>query len=1748
MALPGELRDAAMRLPAAAARLVGVPGSGLPLEAEEAEQIADLLVTLGGAFMDDNPDDGATVDALLANDRLRLAMLHLTAFAARVSQQSIPAFHEVAVGALAGSGSLLNVKVNSAWRGRVMLDFAHKLLRMHTLQCCSLAFAEAVEAMTAGAGQMAAGGGDGGDAEAAAAAAAGPPDGGGEAGPAAAAVVITAGATAAQGGGGAEAVPGPSAAAAAGVEAPQDQRLLAHSSLLSKLLSVLLGLTIKHAARTVLTTRQLQQFEEQQRLYAHELSTALRDSRVLEHGARLALHAQLAKPAGGIEADRHTYQLTYVIHLVEHLKDDSTAAPALCEVLSGPCVRHLVLSLGLAALCMADGGPSHGLPPELLLRLPIFGGGDRDLRGMHGRQRLSVKVLLGMVRLLQRSTAASATPPLDWRSVVGLLRRIGAFVLASAGAWADEAAVAEAGPQPPPLQLVLDADDIMVVAVSLLERFWLLILDDKAAAACARAALIEVEAACWRLAVDVATRCVRWAQPRDVLRLVVVLRPKWRPLPANGALPAVAPPAVEAALAGGLLPLWERLLRHAGRDPLSKEATLLMGMLLDCSSPETVWSLLAYCEPRQGAALVATWGKLLRTLAVPQLLSSMGGGCAAANERRSTLACHPAISAVRLLGAAAERLPAVGRRDPAAPEATAPQLLLAGMISCAVCEWLPPLARLVREGLPALQRAQLTGQADQRSKDSILSCASAVLPWLPMLARRSSPGLAAAGAAGTSAAAPNAGAPAEAGWRQLLLQEVGAVELLGAACHFTAWSRHVSTSAQAADLQDVLPALVNSCCCVAAACPGERGGRGSSGRGGGGGPSRGAAIIPPGWSPQLLQMLVAQLQPRQGDGTETLAAAASALARQAGQWAAGGGENGGELAHGVLCPQPEVEAGSRALASSPAEARALLRTCANPACDNLAGDSEAGLPLRACGRCGGAWYCRKECLAAHWRSGHREACLGQGPAAAGAQFKEQQRLYARELAAALRDSRVLEHGARLALHAQLAEPAGGMSGGEAHRLHGYSTVLLTYVVDLFEHLKDDGTAAPALCEVLSGPCVRHLALSLGLVALCAADGGPSHGLPPELLLRLPIIGRASGDLRGMHGRQQLSAEVLLGMLGVLQHSTAASDTPPLGWRSVVGLLRRIGAFVLASAGAWADEAAVAEAGPQPPPLQLVLDAGDVMAVAVSLLERFWQLINGVLPAVAPRAGAAALAGGLLALWERLLRYAGRDPLSKEASLLASMLPDCSISETLWSLLADCEPRQGAALVATWGKLLRTLAVPQVLSSMGGGCGAADTRRTYLACTLATCAAMVLDEALKRLTVAGWHDAAAAGPSPPQRQRQRQLAGVISCVVCEWLPPLARLAREGLPALQRAQLTGQADLQGQASILACACYVPPWLPVLARRSSPGFGTTAAAGASAAAPNAGAPAEAGWRQLLLQEVGAVVLLGGVCHFTAWSRHVSTSALTANLQVALPTLLYSCCCVAAACPGEVRQAVLAAAAEAAASTRGGRAGVSGAGGGRQRGGRGSSGRGGGGGPSRGAATIPPGWSPQLLEVLVAQVQPRQGNGPEAPAAATSALARQAELWAAGGGEDGGELARAVGGGGLKAVAAARALASSPAGARALLRTCANPACDNLAGDSEAGLPLRACGRCGGAWYCRQECLAAHWRSGHREAPALDAAAAAQPLRSRRRHDLPASLCARICATTSTYVLRQEGSWQSEKKSSASAVAAASADPGSK
>jgi hypothetical protein len=68
----------------------------------------------------------------------------------------------------------------------------------------------------------------------------------------------------------------------------------------------------------------------------------------------------------------------------------------------------------------------------------------------------------------------------------------------------------------------------------------------------------------------------------------------------------------------------------------------------------------------------------------------------------------------------------------------------------------------------------------------------------------------------------------------------------------------------------------------------------------------------------------------------------------------------------------------------PDEALAALRSCSNPLCGELGGDSEAGLPRCACGRCGAVSYCSTACQRRHWALGHKQQCAGPAAAAPAA--------------------------------------------------------------------------------------------------------------------------------------------------------------------------------------------------------------------------------------------------------------------------------------------------------------------------------------------------------------------------------------------------------------------------------------------------------------------------------------------------------------------------------------------------------------------------------------------------------------------------------------------------------------------------------------------------------------------------------------------------------------------------------------------
>ncbi|KAG2489054.1 hypothetical protein HYH03_012490 [Edaphochlamys debaryana] len=140
-------------------------------------------------------------------------------------------------------------------------------------------------------------------------------------------------------------------------------------------------------------------------------------------------------------------------------------------------------------------------------------------------------------------------------------------------------------------------------------------------------------------------------------------------------------------------------------------------------------------------------------------------------------------------------------------------------------------------------------------------------------------------------------------------------------------------------------------------------GGGPSGGGAGGSSSGGGVCL---WEPGALYWVAAEVGRTEPQLCSKVTALAAWLERVLGREA----PKEGPLPPGIALL-------AERLAALKAEARALLPACANPACANLAGDSEAGLRLQRCAGCQAVSYCCKECQTAHWRAGHKAACGGK---------------------------------------------------------------------------------------------------------------------------------------------------------------------------------------------------------------------------------------------------------------------------------------------------------------------------------------------------------------------------------------------------------------------------------------------------------------------------------------------------------------------------------------------------------------------------------------------------------------------------------------------------------------------------------------------------------------------------------------------------------------------------------------------------
>ncbi|PNH10026.1 hypothetical protein TSOC_003275 [Tetrabaena socialis] len=761
--------------------------------------------------------------------------------------------------------------------------------------------------------------------------------------------------------------------------------------------------------------------------WLRELARALRDSSVLEHASRLLLLREDSS-ANGFEKG-----LTRAA-----AAEAEAVRAALREVLRGPCARHAALVHGVAMLCSADGGPSYGLPARLLSAALPWTRTDSSVPGAlvvcdHSSsalwavcqegtpptrlgRRVAVLLLLRLARMAVASTAARAlgacgasatgqlTLPLSLQPQQQHLRTGEGDVEAGASG-----ALGPLLPPRPPL-LLLSSEDVRNVVLPSISTAWRQLQEALALQPDGWAAAAGAEL--WRL-VDAAMReGLQLGRNNEELRLLGSnLSCGWQAVLAEGEpLPPAPPPVFAVALAGGVLPCVERLLRRAGEGPLGPEASFAEGLLQQGIRGPFLVALLAYGEPRQAAAMVATLGKLLR---------SFGSSCLALTLGRKGVP-DLVVTCVRdvLLAVLYDNKGVLNSRWVGAGQQQQQQQRqqqLARMLSYAVCEWLPPLSWLARQWIAA-------GAAPGRSDTWRCLGLSALVCLLPLLACRALDGGSGAVGAADEAAAGAAGAmvTVAGGWRRFVLLEVAAVPLLGDALRML-------ERGDAACSDDFNNLLALSCCAVAAACPEEVFGAGREGAADASWPPCGdvlpcgdqaraeparggdvAAAAPassppaapasprcPGpaqWRPELLRALARRLHG--GVYGNEAGEALEALAVQLGAWEAGGGnpckvrgEEGEECRERALAAWRRLQATwpdmARIAAAllPPAEARALLRTCSYPACSNLAGDSEADLRLQSCAKCAAAAYCCRACQVAHWRAGHREACALLGPGA-----------------------------------------------------------------------------------------------------------------------------------------------------------------------------------------------------------------------------------------------------------------------------------------------------------------------------------------------------------------------------------------------------------------------------------------------------------------------------------------------------------------------------------------------------------------------------------------------------------------------------------------------------------------------------------------------------------------------------------------------------------------------------------------------
>ncbi|KAG2488912.1 hypothetical protein HYH03_012538 [Edaphochlamys debaryana] len=396
--------------------------------------------------------------------------------------------------------------------------------------------------------------------------------------------------------------------------------------------------------------------------------------------------------------------------------------------------------------------------------------------------------------------------------------------------------------------------------------------------------------------------------------------------------PAQLPPGLKAALDGGFVPLLETTLRSIfdHSDPNRPALALVRVFLAQPGARHHTALALVHAAPREAAALIATLSKLLLGL-TPLFLTQ--GNDYMVETTIIMFACellHLSLDALHNSAAYSEP---PGPVDPAAP--CAPLLVL----SFAILQLLPQVSRLLQRALLRVQGEAGAAKGRPKSTSSMTASLQALLGAMHY-----------AGATPTSlgtlprhrlAVACSLPLLVDSGLERLLGALLALVQLFGAVPYDV-------------PVDSVNQNIARCCTRLHQAYP-----------------VAGSASGAGGWQPGALRALATRL----AAGTEpSLGAELEALAAKL----EGGGGSGDAAPLESGASAAAAAALAERLAALKAEARALLPACANPACVNLAGDSEAGVKLQPCAGCKAVAYCCRECQAAHADAGHMVVCGGKG--------------------------------------------------------------------------------------------------------------------------------------------------------------------------------------------------------------------------------------------------------------------------------------------------------------------------------------------------------------------------------------------------------------------------------------------------------------------------------------------------------------------------------------------------------------------------------------------------------------------------------------------------------------------------------------------------------------------------------------------------------------------------------------------------